>query len=191
MSHGRRFRPRAFARSAARGTQCDRAGGRRRSWRSSGGSVCLALEARRPARPHCSPAAGLGFQRSSKSWRCPDRGGRTMSMPNVADNGDPISAAIDAAEEVRDPLDDLVETTTADPGAAFMPEVLERLAALRRDDRAAFESLRAQLKRAGCRVTALDQTINEESGEAGRGPTQADVLIDLAQTAELFHTPNG
>ena len=112
-----------------------------------------------------------------------------MSMPNVADNGDPISAAIDAAEEVRDPLDDLVETTTADPGAAFMPEVLERLAALRRDDRAAFESLRAQLKRAGCRVTALDQTINEESGEAGRGPTQADVLIDLAQTAELFHTP--
>ena len=29
-----------------------------------------------------------------------------MSMPNVADNGDPISAAIDAAEEVRDPLDD-------------------------------------------------------------------------------------
>jgi len=52
-----------------------------------------------------------------------------MSMPNVADNGDPISAAIDAAEEVRDPLDDLVETTTADPGAAFMPEVLERLAA--------------------------------------------------------------
>jgi len=84
-----------------------------------------------------------------------------------------------------------VETTTADPGAAFMPEVLERLAALRRDDRAAFESLRAQLKRAGCRVTALDQTINEESGEAGRGPTQADVLIDLAQTAELFHTPNG
>ena len=84
-----------------------------------------------------------------------------------------------------------METTTADPGAAFMPEVLERLAALRRDDRAAFESLRAQLKRAGCRVTALDQTINEESGEAGRGPTQADVLIDLAQTAELFHTPNG
>ena len=25
----------------------------------------------------------------------------------------------------------------------------------------------------------------------GRGPTQADILIDLAQTAELFHTPDG
>ncbi|HKB23337.1 MAG TPA: hypothetical protein VKC99_11215 [Methyloceanibacter sp.] len=115
-----------------------------------------------------------------------------MSTPDVVDNGDPISAAINAAEEVRNPLDDLVERTTADPGAAFTPEVLERLAALRRDDRAAFEALRAQLKKSGCRVTALDQTIAEESGEAGgRGPTQADILINLAQTAELFHAPDG
>jgi hypothetical protein len=56
-------------------------------------------------------------------------------------------------------MDDLVERTTADPGAAFTPEVLERLAALRRDDRGAFEALRAQLKKAGCRVTALDKTM--------------------------------
>jgi hypothetical protein len=105
---------------------------------------------------------------------------------------DPISAAIDAAEEVRDPLDGLVERTGTDPGAAFAPEALERLAMLKRDDRAAFEALRAQLKRAGCRVTALDDAIAEESGEAGgRGPTQADILIELAQTAELFHVPDG
>ena len=70
--------------------------------------------------------------------------------------------------------------------------MLERLAALKRDDRAAFEALRAQLKKAGCRVTALDEAIAEESGEAGgRGPTQADILIDLAQSAELFHAPDG
>jgi hypothetical protein len=56
-----------------------------------------------------------------------------MGTSDIADNGDPISAAINAAEEVRDPLDDLVERTTADPGAAFAPEILERLAALRRD----------------------------------------------------------
>jgi hypothetical protein len=30
---------------------------------------------------------------------------------------------------------------------------------------AGWEALRAQLKKAGCRVTALDQTIAEESGE--------------------------
>ncbi|MBX3497730.1 MAG: hypothetical protein KF769_15960 [Parvibaculum sp.] len=111
---------------------------------------------------------------------------------NTGGNDDPICAAIDAAEEVREPLEGLVERTGSDPGAAFAPDVLERLAALKREDRAAFEALRAQLKKVGCRVTALDDAIAEESGEAGgRGPTQADILIDLAQSAELFHTPDG
>ena len=41
-------------------------------------------------------------------------------------------------------------------------------------------------------MTALDEAIAEESGDVGgRGPTQADILIDLAQTAELFHAPDG
>ena len=99
-----------------------------------------------------------------------------------------IAEAIGAAEDIPDPLDGLVEKTASDPGAAFTPEVLERLAAMKKDERAAFEALRAQLKSAGCRVTALDEAIAEESGDVGgRGPTQADILIDLAQTAELFH----
>ena len=103
-----------------------------------------------------------------------------------------IAEVIYNAEEIRDPLDDLVERTNADPGAAFMPEVLERLAALKQDDPAAFERLRAQLKKAGCRVTELDNAIAEKGGDTGgRGPTQADTLIDLAQSAELFHAPDG
>ncbi len=103
-----------------------------------------------------------------------------------------IAEAIGAAEDIPDPLDGLVEKTASDPGAAFKPEVLERLAAMKKDDCAAFEALRAQLKGAGCRVTALDEAIAEESGDVGgRGPTQADILIDLAQTAELFHAPDG
>lgn len=102
-----------------------------------------------------------------------------------------ITHTIDAAEDVHDVLDGLVERTTADPGSAFQPEVLERLATLKKVNRAAFEGLRAQLKRVGCRVKELDEAIAEESGNAsGRGPTQADILIDLAQTAELFHTPD-
>jgi hypothetical protein len=113
-----------------------------------------------------------------------------MSILDAANN-DAVWAAIDAAEEVRDPLDGLVERTAADAGAAFAPEVLERLVALRRDDRAAFEVLRTQLKKAGCRVTALDDAVAEENGEAGeRGPTQADILMELAKSAELFHTPD-
>jgi len=102
-----------------------------------------------------------------------------------------ICAAIDDAEKFRDPLDDLVARTEVDPGAPFAPEVLEALVGLRQEDRACFERLRAQLKLAGCRVTALDQALAEEVGEgSGRGPKQADVLIDLAQEAELFHSPD-
>ena len=40
-------------------------------------------------------------------------------------------------------------------------------------------------------MTALDDAIAEENGTpGGRGPTQADILIDLAQTIALFHTPD-
>jgi hypothetical protein len=42
------------------------------------------------------------------------------------DDGNLVAAAIDAAEEIVDPLDGLLEKTTADPGAPFTPEVLER-----------------------------------------------------------------
>lgn len=109
-----------------------------------------------------------------------------------------ITHTIDAAEEVHDLLDGLVERSTVDPGSAFQPEVLERLATLKKFNRAAFEGLRAQLKRVGCRVKELDEAIAEESGNAigssgssGRGPTQADILLDLALAAELFHTASG
>jgi hypothetical protein len=105
---------------------------------------------------------------------------------------DGVTDAIDGAEEVHDPLDGLVEKTAGDRGAPFTPEVVAALAALKQDDRAAFEALRARLKSAGCRVTALDGAIAEASGGVGgRGPTQADILIDLAKTAELFHAPDG
>jgi hypothetical protein len=106
-----------------------------------------------------------------------------------------ITHTIDAAEDVRDLLDSLVERTTVDSGAAFQPEVLEELAILKKVNRAAFEGLRAQLKKVGCRVRELDEAIALESGNAsgasGRGPTQSDILVNLAQAAELFHTPDG
>jgi hypothetical protein len=110
-----------------------------------------------------------------------------------ADSGaNSIASAIGAAEDIFNPLDGLFEKCAADPGAAFAPAVLERLATLKKEDRAAFELLRSKLKKAGCRVTALDEMIAEESGDmGGRGPTQADILIDLARTAELFHAPDG
>lgn len=103
----------------------------------------------------------------------------------------PILDAIDSAEEVPDPLGSLVEKSAEDPGAAFTPEVLDRLVALKAEDRAAFEALRAKLKKAGCRVTALDKAMAEESEDDGRSPKQADILIDLAGATELFHSADG
>jgi hypothetical protein len=115
-----------------------------------------------------------------------------MNDDQTGESENLIAAALAAAEDIRDPLEGLVERTAIDSGAAFAPDVLERLAALKKGDRAAFQSLRAQLKKVGCRVTALDEAIPEKDGGIGRrGPTQADVLIELAQSAELFHAPDG
>jgi len=108
------------------------------------------------------------------------------------ESDDGIFETIDDAEEVHDPLDGLVKKTASNPGSPFTPEALAALAALKKGHRAAFETLRSQLKKAGCRVTALDEAIAEENGDTGgRRPTQADILIDLAQTVELCHTPDG
>ncbi|MEZ5792378.1 MAG: hypothetical protein R3D34_16870 [Nitratireductor sp.] len=114
-----------------------------------------------------------------------------MSDDIEGEDLNPILDAIDAAEEISDPLNGLVEKSAEDPGAAFTAEVLDQLVALKAEDRAAFEALRARLKKAGCRVKALDKAMVEESGDGGRGPTQADILIDLAGAAELFHSADG
>jgi hypothetical protein len=103
-----------------------------------------------------------------------------------------IAASIDCAKDVSDPLDGLVQRAAADPGVAFASDVVERLAALKKDDRSAFETLRAQLRQAGCRVTELDKLLADESDDGETySPKQADILIGLAADAEVFHTADG
>ena len=53
-----------------------------------------------------------------------------------------------------DPLDSLIDQVIDDPGAPFVPEALERLSTLKKEDRATFEALRAKLEKSGCRVIA-------------------------------------
>src|SRR5262249_18824054 len=153
----------------------------------------MAVEMGGTPRAHRPPAAGHGFQRHAGGPRASYRRGCAMSSTDDAIKPeDLIAAAIAEAEDIRDPLEGIVEKTGTDPGAPFAPDVLERFAALKKDDRAAFEALRVQLKSAGCRVTALDEAIAEESGDTGgRGPKQADILIGLAQSADLFRSPDG
>src|SRR6516164_1261138 len=102
---------------------------------------------------------------STTCWCAATGRAMTDNEHNMAE--ETITETIDGAEEVRDPLEGLVEKTRIDAGAPFAPEVLERLAALKKDDRAAFEKQRAQLKTTDCRVTALDEALAEASGEGG------------------------
>lgn len=129
--------------------------------------------------------------RKTNGPRVTHREGRARNdHPNEPE--DLSCATIDAAEDVRDPLAGLIERTAIDPGAPLAHDAVRRLAALKKGDRAAFEALRARLKSAGCRMTALDEAIAEENGDAGgRGPSQADILIELVRSADLFHTPDG
>ena len=115
------------------------------------------------------------------------------TVPNEIPDGDenPVAAAIAAAEEITDPLDGLTDRVADDPGAPFAPEVLEGLSSMKKEDRAAFELLRSKLKKAGCHVPALDEAIMQKNVDGRRRPTQADILIDLAEAADLFHAADG
>jgi hypothetical protein len=103
-----------------------------------------------------------------------------------------IASAIEDAEELKNPLDDLLTRAASDPGAAFRPEVLRELASLRQHNRAEFETIRAQLKRAGVRVFELDRAMFRFEDEPSRHePAQDGLLHDLAHEMELFHAPDG
>ena len=94
----------------------------------------------------------------------------------------------DFSEHVpHDPLAGLAERAADNPGAPFEPDAIEALAELRAQNRAAFEQLRARLKAAKVRVTALDRAIFATAGGADERTTQADLLLEIAAAADLFH----
>jgi DNA polymerase I-like protein with 3'-5' exonuclease and polymerase domains len=113
------------------------------------------------------------------------------SPPDGADVADVADAKLQAslAEGGQEACDELVAKTEKDPGAPFA--VVSDLAALKQAHRPIFENLHGRLKKAGCRVGELDKLINAENSEQlGRDPTQAEILVDLAEAAELFHAPD-
>jgi hypothetical protein len=81
-------------------------------------------------------------------------------MSNGENDGEGLIVdAINAAEEIRAPLDGLLERAAADNVVILRPDILKELSILKKKDPAAFESLRSKLKGIGCRVTALDKEI--------------------------------
>ena len=100
----------------------------------------------------------------------------------------PVAVAIAEAEEVPDPLEGLAERVPNDPGAPFEPETMEAIVALKKGDRAGYEILRKSLKDAGCRMVGFEEALKDSGGGATPEPSQADILTDLADDAELFHS---
>lgn len=101
-----------------------------------------------------------------------------------------ITDAINNAEDFKDPLEDLVERCKKDPGVVFKPEVIEELATLKKEDLSKFESLRAELRKAGCSMKELNAAIKEINGDDGHKQTQADIIIKCieGEGIQLFHT---
>lgn len=96
-------------------------------------------------------------------------------------------------EEARKRASQATEAAKDDPGAPFTPEVLSAFAILREYDPATYETLRAELKKAKVRVGELDKrvktsmTLAQENDD--RKESQAQILIQIAQSTELFHSP--
>jgi hypothetical protein len=55
-----------------------------------------------------------------------------MNLDDANEPEDPIATAIDGAEDVRDPLEGLIDRTATDPGPPFAPNTLARLVALKK-----------------------------------------------------------
>jgi hypothetical protein len=111
-------------------------------------------------------------------------------LPDGMDGAD-VQKLIDEAEEVVDPLDGLLERCEVDKGAPFQEDVLEALTDLKATDKAAFQKLRHELKKAGIRVRDLDNELRQSSVHIGDDITELDQLLLLAFEAMLFHSPDG
>src|SRR5262249_54925765 len=66
---------------------------------------------------------------------------------------------------VPGPLDDLIERTAADKGAPFELSSVAALAKLRATNPADYETLRAELKAAGVRVSELDKLVQKKQAQ--------------------------
>jgi hypothetical protein len=117
----------------------------------------------------------------------------------TTDKEDTIREIIANAKPVQDPLKELVQKTESDPGAPFEPENIELIAELRQNDLADYFRLRDMLKKRGVSVRALERAISGPRcvglgafGQGGAGTTadQTELLLRLAEEAELFHTPD-
>ncbi len=100
------------------------------------------------------------------------------------------------------PLDGLVERAESNPGEPFKPEIIETLAELKMTNKFEYENLLAALKeQTKVRAFELDRDVNkkirdmladahEDADEEPADPGQLEILMSIAESSELFHTPD-
>jgi hypothetical protein len=101
-----------------------------------------------------------------------------------------ILRAISEAEEVRNPVDDLVERVTKDPSSELSSDDVIALEHLRVQDDEGFERIRTALRKAGCRSSALDMPENDVTASS-KPSSAAEILLQITSAYELFHAPDG
>jgi hypothetical protein len=113
----------------------------------------------------------------------------------TTDNEDTIREIISNAKTIQDLLKELLQRAESDPGAPFESEMIELIAELRRHEPAEYFRLRQKLKKHGVLVRELDAATSGRSdvatGGVGTGSVQTEILLRMAEEAELFHTPDG
>lgn len=100
-----------------------------------------------------------------------------------------VAAAIESGEPIRDPFDVLIEEVAGNAGAPIPPELLAQLGELKRTDPVRFDALRVRLKEAGLCPPELEEAVARRGGSGARRSPHAEILIELAAGADLFHSP--
>lgn len=106
-----------------------------------------------------------------------------------------VEAAKDpeAIEKAREVVADVTKRAAKDHGAVFEAEARRALSLIRAVDPPTWARTQQALKKAGVKLRALDDSLADDEGadaSCGDRKSQADRLLEIGNTADLFHTPD-
>ncbi len=105
-----------------------------------------------------------------------------MNIPRKPiETGNFIADAIDAAEEIRDPLDELVEKCATDVSAPFESDNVALLADLKARNPGQFERIRMRLREKKVRMGELEKLISRHNRTEETSPSGSPLEFDVIE----------
>ena len=106
-----------------------------------------------------------------------------------------VDAAKDpaAVAKAREVVADVTKRASKDHGAVFEAEARQALSLIRAVDQPTWARTQQALKKAGVKLRALDDSLTDDDDQddsSGDRKSQADRLLEIGNTADLFHTPD-